>query len=399
MRQTRALSAAGESVQVPDGSMCRSECGVRALERTLPNYPVVNQRTPDHNGGWRALSWSWSPLEWAWLPSMGPYRWPLGGPSRVVSIRVDTRHVTPAERFDLWRDVTRHGYDYARIDQSTGQAFRASGVCFFSADGHLIISGSSPVAVIRSRQNAGEAGENVTIGYVVDGERLADSPGDALHKATPGGFFVDDSTRSLDAVYPARQRAAHLTVPRAVIAALFNGEAPPPSVLLAALNASRLAPVIRSQFATVALHGEVFNDMEGGAAMASLRSLVLTALEAAGEEAALELAAAPAIVIAARRHIEMHLGDPELGVDDIAQAVGCSRSTLYRVFAGADASVAETIRELRIDRLRRLLESEPISVAAAAERCGFSDPRTLQRQFKSRFGVSARDFQALARGV
>jgi AraC family transcriptional regulator, positive regulator of tynA and feaB len=359
----------------------------------------VNQRVGADDGAWRALSWSWSPLEWGWLPSAGAYRPRLGGPSRSVSLRIDTRHAAPTERFDLWCDVTRNGYDYARLEQSSGLIFQGSGVVFLATCGHLIISASSPVTVVRTQAQAREAGESITIGYIVEGERLAQSPGDTTQIATAGEFYIEDSARRLDAIYPTRQKAAHLTLPRAEVAAQFGGQAPQPSAILAALNASRLAPVIQSQFATAARHSGLFTDAEGGAAVMALRSLVITAIAAGGEQTALEATAAPAIVIAAKRHIETHLGDPGLEVDDVAHAAGCSRSTLYRVFAEAGVGVAETIRDLRLDRLRRLLEAEPISVTEAAARCGFSDLRTLQRQFKARFGVSAREFQARARGL
>jgi AraC family transcriptional activator of tynA and feaB len=357
----------------------------------------MNQRPPQDNGAWRAVSWSWSPLEWSWLPSAGGYRRPLGAPSRTVSIRVDTRHVAPTERFELWRDITGYGHEYGLPDQAVGKRFAATGLGFFTEGKRLTLYESDPVVALRTRQQSREAGDDLNIGFLIDGERLGETDGDDRSRTTAGEFFIDDAGRRLEATYPTRHKAAWLGAPRAEVSAIFRGDIPPPGALLAILKSSRLAPVLHAQFAAVARHGLFFTDAEGDAAMTAMTSLVLAAFAAGRDEAALGHDAAPAIVIAAKRHIDTHLGDPRLDVEDVAQAVGCSRTSLYRAFAEAGTGVAETIRDLRLERLRALLESEPVTITEASERCGFADPRTMQRQVKARFGLSARDLQARAR--
>jgi AraC-like DNA-binding protein len=359
----------------------------------------MNQRLSKGDGGWRAVSWSWSPLEWSWLPSIGGYRRPLGIPSRTVSIRVDTRHVAPADRFELWRDITGYGLEYGLLEQAAAKRFDASGLGFFTEGKSLSLYESDPVVALRSRQLSREAGDDINIGFLIDGERLGETDGDERSRTTTGEFFVDDSGRRLEAIYPRRHKSAWLALPRTDVSTIFQGDIPPPGALLAILKSSRLAPVIHSQFAAVARHGAFFTDTEGDAAMNALTSLALAALTSGRDETAWGHDTAPAIVIAARRHIDAHLGDPGLDVDDVARAVGCSRSSLYRAFAEAGAGVAETIRDLRLERLRALLENEPVTVAEAADQCGFSDPRTMQRQVRARFGLSARDLQARARGL
>ena len=93
-----------------------------------------------------------------------------------------------------------------------------------------------------------------------------------------------------------------------------------------------------------------------------------------------------AVNTAARRYIESRLADPRLDVDMVAHAVGCSRAGLYRCFAEQGEGIYETIREMRLTRLCQLLENPVLGIADAAARCGFSDPRALQRLFRSRHG-------------
>jgi AraC-like DNA-binding protein len=313
-------------------------------------------------------------------------------------MRVDTRYAAPDERFDLWRELTAVSLDYEPTDLTPTTGFQGSGFGFFADQGgYLVLSNSDPLAVRRSHHQALDAGNQISFGLVVDGERLAQQDGDERTRTRPGEFYVDDGRRRLELLYPGRQRTLWLSVPRDEVASIFHGEAPSPSRLAAALHASRLAPVIHSQFAAVARYGGQFTDIEGEAAITAATRMVLAALAATRDDRARGLEDASAILIVARRHIETHLADPSLDVEALAAVVGCSRAALYRAFAGAGSGVAEAIRDLRLERMRALLESESLSVTEAAARCGFGDPRALQRRFKERFGLSPRDLQIRAR--
>lgn len=357
----------------------------------------MNQRVQDGDGSWRAVSWSWSPLEWGWLPTAGPPP-SSAGPSRAVSAKVDTRFADPTERFDLWRDVTGVSLDYEPTERTPTKGFQGSGFGFFTGqDGNFLLSNSDPLAVRRSQIHTQDAGNQISFGLMLDGERLAASSGDDRVCNLAGDFFVDDGRRRLELVYPGRQRSVWLSIPRAAVVAIFRGDVPLPSEMAAALRASRLAPVIHGQFAAVARYGAQFTDIEGEAAITATSRLVLAALAATREDQARGLDDAPTLLIVARRYIESHLADPDLDVEAVAGAVGCSRAALYRAFAEGGSGVAEVIRELRLERMRALLETEPLGVAEAAARCGFNDLRALQRRFKERFGLSPRDLQARAR--
>lgn len=90
-------------------------------------------------------------------------------------------------------------------------------------------------------------------------------------------------------------------------------------------------------------------------------------------------------------HIRAHLGDPDLDAAAIAAAQGLSRRTLYRLFEGQEWSLAQTIRNLRLDAVRADLHSPHLagrSIMAIAAGRGFRDQAHLTRAFKARYGVT-----------
>lgn len=96
--------------------------------------------------------------------------------------------------------------------------------------------------------------------------------------------------------------------------------------------------------------------------------------------------------------IERECGDPELSPQEIARTLGCSRSSLYRVFARHDESVAAVIWASRIERAWRMLTSAAgvgLLVSDIAQCCGFVEMPTFTRMFKRRYGMTPRDAREL----
>ena len=92
-------------------------------------------------------------------------------------------------------------------------------------------------------------------------------------------------------------------------------------------------------------------------------------------------------------YIDLNLSDPALSPQRIAEATGISVRTLFKLFESADTSVAELVRERRLERCRQDLmdrsrSAETITSIAFAN--GFSDAAHFSRSFKQRYGVSPR---------
>jgi AraC-like DNA-binding protein len=134
----------------------------------------------------------------------------------------------------------------------------------------------------------------------------------------------------------------------------------------------------------------------------SARSLALTALESAycaarGQSLAVAEGARErrerreqALYTAALRHIARHLPDTHLSPESIAQAIGCSRCSLYRMFEQNGQSVSGYVRERRLDKLLKS-HGRTAPISALAARCGLFDGSPLTRAFKRQFGVLLRE--------
>jgi len=97
---------------------------------------------------------------------------------------------------------------------------------------------------------------------------------------------------------------------------------------------------------------------------------------------------------AARTVIDRNCADPDLTPDRIALGVGCSRATLYRLFARHNESVASVVWLARLNRAWRMLRSAEgvaVPIAQVAMLCGFTDVPTFSRMFKRRYGRTPRE--------
>ncbi|MCF6175102.1 MAG: AraC family transcriptional regulator [Victivallaceae bacterium] len=76
-------------------------------------------------------------------------------------------------------------------------------------------------------------------------------------------------------------------------------------------------------------------------------------------------------------------------IEDMAKISGYSRYHFSRLFkASQGISPANFIRDLRLQRAIRLLQSEMISVKEIADRCGFSNDNYFCKVFRQAFGIS-----------
>jgi len=99
---------------------------------------------------------------------------------------------------------------------------------------------------------------------------------------------------------------------------------------------------------------------------------------------------------AARRLIEANLGKPNFSVQDILDATGMSRASLYRLFE-SQGGVARYIQKCRLQQLRSRLDDrafDGLALAELAPALGFSGESHAGRLFKQAFGVSPGVYRA-----
>jgi len=93
-----------------------------------------------------------------------------------------------------------------------------------------------------------------------------------------------------------------------------------------------------------------------------------------------------------RRHIEEHLGSPDLSPATICSALGVSRPTLYRAFArGGGIMNYIQRRRLEVVHVRLSDAADGRRVAELALEAGFSSHAHFSTAFRRRFGYAPRD--------
>lgn len=86
--------------------------------------------------------------------------------------------------------------------------------------------------------------------------------------------------------------------------------------------------------------------------------------------------------------------DVDIGVDALAKISGYSRYHFSRLFtARRGISPGAFIRELRLNRAVKLLQTEKMSVKEVASACGFDDTSYFCKAFRKSFGVSPAKFR------
>ncbi|MBA3744875.1 helix-turn-helix transcriptional regulator, partial [Sporichthya sp.] len=127
----------------------------------------------------------------------------------------------------------------------------------------------------------------------------------------------------------------------------------------------------------------------GGAAAADLAQRVAgLAVTAAGTAVPRQQPAELGLRTRIENYLRAHLADPTLCPDDIAAAHFISTRHLHRLFAGGGRTVAQWLREERLERARHDLTTGRGGVAEIGRRWGFSDPAVFSRSFKAAYGIS-----------
>lgn len=82
-----------------------------------------------------------------------------------------------------------------------------------------------------------------------------------------------------------------------------------------------------------------------------------------------------------------NLANEHFGVDDLAHAVGMSRSDLYhRLLTISDKSTTQFIREVRLQRAMEMLQQESTTASEVAYKVGFGSPAYFNTCFHEYFG-------------
>lgn len=92
--------------------------------------------------------------------------------------------------------------------------------------------------------------------------------------------------------------------------------------------------------------------------------------------------------------VEANVGNPEAGVNDMAEAAATSRANLNRKMkAILGVSPKEFLQEVRMQKACRMLDDKHAQVNDVAYACGFADPRYFSRVFKAKTGLTPTEYK------
>ena len=94
------------------------------------------------------------------------------------------------------------------------------------------------------------------------------------------------------------------------------------------------------------------------------------------------------------KYVTENMGNPDLKIDDIAEAMGMSRSVLYaKIKQSMSMKPIDFVRHIRIMRASELLQQTDDTLASISFEVGFSDPKYFSKVFKKEMGIVPSEYR------
>lgn len=365
---------------------------------SIQGEPVVGGHNMASRLTERNFRWDWTSETWDWNPAEGRWSPTLGRPKGCVLIEVSTDGLPRHQAFDFWRETVFYDFEADRHEATEKPGFSAQARGLIAPRGEFYVFYSDSLSGQTAKQvRHGGGGDDIDLGLVLSGTRLHIPAKDLEYQAGPGEPYFYDGTDPSRVVWSAHHGMC-LRLRRPMVETALGGTIPSARILANSLPSSRLWPFLKAQFTLLAQRLNTLSNTERAWLLDNIIDLSLLTLQTLDghlSEHNESDSTRHGLFIAARRFIAKNLSNPKLDVNAVANAIGCSRATLYRVFAEHELTVAAYIREQRLQRFMRMLQATDnhISITELAYRCGLPDPINVSKTFRRRFGVSPTDFR------
>jgi AraC-like DNA-binding protein len=305
-----------------------------------------------------------------------------------MSVVIDTGEVPPDERFDLWADTTPRVFEPLAVRPRDRAPFegRVARYPLGPLTIYRLEADASVVTRTRAMIGAGDP-EWVQISLLLAGRCVVDQDGRrSLLRA--GDFASWASSRP----YAVDAHTRHDLLVTYCPASLLPSERIAGQTATAIPGAGGGARLVRRYLRAV------LGDLRAGVAADDELAGGLLDLFGGLYDGTVALPrTAGALRTLVRGHIDEHLHDPQLTPDAIAAAHFISRRRLDRLFANGERTVAETIRDRRLERCRRDLADPALadrSILEIAMRWGFVSAAHFSRTFRAAYGITPREARA-----
>lgn len=211
------------------------------------------------------------------------------------------------------------------------------------------------------------------------------------HQVTvgPGDCFAYDVSRPHEIVSSELSKHEVAVIPSAV---LRQRGVPLDRLHLRCMSARSGAARLAHEFMVAAMEelGALSPDSEPGVADALLDMLLLPFSRSPDQ--AIDRSAPAVLKRRVKAYINEHLTEPELNIEQISDALQCSKRYLHMSFKDEPVGISEYIWQTRLEKCRRELETAKIngrSVTDIAFSWGFSSSSHFCRLFKQKYGAPA----------
>lgn len=318
------------------------------------------------------------------------------GPGRLVDLTTDG--VPAAQRLTFWRDEVLKRMEPAAASQAD-VPFRAR-LRRISVEGaELVEHISDPVIARRTAERRRIDGcDDISIDVMRHCQAASIDHG-GEHRLRPGDVCVVDYAQPIE-VRRSRHAAIGLIMPRSRACEAMGGDVP--ALAGTCLMARGMTTVLRHHLLTTLNEASFMSPLERVLAVNAAADMALAILQAGRFGTADSEQFSEGFYCAAHRLIDRLCPNADLTPKRVAVALGCSRASLYRIFARHGESVAATIWSARLERARRMLVSAEglgLLVSDIAQHCGFRELPTFTRMFKRRYGMTPREARATSGGA
>ena len=319
---------------------------------------------------------------------------PMPARATVPHMRFDTAALPAAQQFDAWRDAVGVTHEVLAPPRGARAGFLASAAIW--QFGPLLLTDGATEAqrFVRTERRARRDGiDHYSLLLMRRGQWQGELGGRHVIGG-PGSLCLRDMA---DPLATSVSDGAHLMLmlPRDTLGAVRPAPAEGHGLMLHGTLGRLLADHMRA----LATHLPHMLAGEVSAVVQATRHLVAACLNPSAD--ALARARPPlaaASLRSAKRLIEARLHDPALSPAQVAQALGVTRSTLYRLFE-PQGGIGAYIRARRLARIRTLL-ADPTTggrIADLAYAHGFVSEAHFSRAFRQAFGLSPREARASLR--
>ena len=302
-----------------------------------------------------------------------------------------THVVIEGERADYWNEITARYFgplETRATGRSEFSARLATRPVSFLRAFHIAGTGHQ---VRRNKSNAGAVPDSIKLLLQVRGRCRVDQEGRTA-ELKPGSWCSYDSWRPYDLTNFGNVEQVVIQIPREQIIDRNFRRLPEPFLADPRSSMARIAGTFIRSYADPALEPEDGDEFLAETTIGLVRRVLHSNFSQR------RCAQTPSSQLRARirQYILAHLSNPDLSIDRIAAAMGCSKRYLHQVFAAERITIERYIWRLRIEHCCEALAEQgqlEKSISAIAFEWGFNSSAHFSRLFKSVVGVAPTSFR------